>query len=83
MTIKTARHLKEKLSKNDAHSATTASTPSTALMNAPPLPPKSEPQSLPEDSKLWNLRNADIRAVINEVSRVTGKNFVIDPRVQG
>ncbi|USQ15064.1 GspD family T2SS secretin variant LspD [Legionella lytica] len=36
-----------------------------------------------EDSQLWNLRNADIRAVIAEVSRVTGKNFVIDPRVQG
>lgn len=35
------------------------------------------------DKKLWNLTNADIRAVIGEVSRVTGKNFVIDPRVQG
>ncbi|MCE3044100.1 GspD family T2SS secretin variant LspD [Legionella sp. 16cNR16C] len=33
--------------------------------------------------KLWNLRGADIRAVIAEVSRVTGKNFIIDPRVQG
>lgn len=33
--------------------------------------------------KIWNLRNADIRAVIAEVSRVTGKNFIIDPRVQG
>jgi general secretion pathway protein D len=33
--------------------------------------------------KLWNLRNADIRAVIAEVSRVTGKNFLVDPRVQG
>lgn len=33
--------------------------------------------------KIWNLRNADIRAVIAEVSRVTGKNFLIDPRVQG
>jgi len=40
-------------------------------------------QAMPADSKLWNLRNADIRAVIAEVSRVTGKNFVIDPRVQG
>lgn len=39
----------------------------------PTIPPK----------KLWNLSNADIRAVIAEVSRVTGKNFVIDPRVQG
>ena len=34
-------------------------------------------------NKLWNLRNADIRAVIAEVSRITGINFVIDPRVQG
>ena len=33
--------------------------------------------------KIWNLRNADIRAVIAEVSRITGKNFLIDPRVQG
>ena len=33
--------------------------------------------------KIWNLRNANIRAVIAEVSRVTGKNFLIDPRVQG
>ncbi len=40
---------------------------------SPPLPAQ----------KIWNLRNADIRAVIAEVSRVTGKNFLIDPRVQG
>lgn len=33
--------------------------------------------------RIWNLRNADIRAVIAEISRVTGKNFLIDPRVQG
>lgn len=35
------------------------------------------------EAKIWNLRNADIRAVISEVSRVTGKNFVIDPKVHG
>jgi len=41
-------------------------------------------QTIPvSGKKLWNLRNADIRAVIAEVSRVTRKNFVIDPRVQG
>jgi len=41
-------------------------------------------EAIPDASKkLWNLRNADIRAVIGEVSRVTGKNFIIDPRVQG
>lgn len=40
-------------------------------------------QNEPSSEKIWNLRNADIRAVIAEVSRVTGKNFIIDPRVQG
>ena len=40
-----------------------------------------EPQ--PPSQKIWNLRNADIRSVISEVSRITGKNFLIDPRVQG
>ncbi|MBA2650072.1 MAG: GspD family T2SS secretin variant LspD [Legionella sp.] len=35
------------------------------------------------NTTLWNLRNADIHAVIAEVSRVTGKNFAVDPRVQG
>lgn len=51
-----------------------------------PLPPtdsNAEQAQMPPNNQLWNLRNADIRAVIAEVSRVTGKNFVIDPRVQG
>jgi general secretion pathway protein D len=30
-----------------------------------------------------NLRDADIRAFIDDVARVTGATFVIDPRVQG
>ncbi|HBI22516.1 MAG TPA: type II protein secretion LspD, partial [Legionella sp.] len=45
----------------------------TTKDKVPQLPPQ----------KIWNLRDADIRAVIAEVSRVTGKNFLIDPRVQG
>jgi general secretion pathway protein D len=45
--------------------------------------PDAPPPDAPTDEKLWNLSNADIRAVIAEVSRATGKNFVIDPRVQG
>lgn len=40
-----------------------------------------EPQI--QAKKIWNLRNADIRAVIAQVAQITGKNFVIDPRVQG
>src|SRR5690349_7251568 len=34
-------------------------------------------------TRLWNLQDADIISVINEVSLETGKNFVIDPRVSG
>src|SRR3990167_8446741 len=33
--------------------------------------------------RLWNLQDADILSVINEVSAETGKNFVVDPRVSG
>lgn len=38
---------------------------------------------LTNNTKLWNLRDVDIRAVIGEVSRITHKNFIVDPRVQG
>ncbi len=41
------------------------------------------PQAQSSEAKIWNLRNADIRAVIGEVSRITKKNFVVDPRVTG
>lgn len=34
-------------------------------------------------NRLWNLQNADILSVIDAVSHETGKNFIIDPRVQG
>jgi len=30
-----------------------------------------------------NFSNADLLAVINSVSQITGKNFIIDPRVKG
>ncbi|EKD70772.1 MAG: hypothetical protein ACD_46C00405G0007, partial [uncultured bacterium] len=34
-------------------------------------------------ARLWNLQDADILSVINEVAQDTGKNFVVDPRVNG
>lgn len=34
-------------------------------------------------ARLWNLEDADILSIINEVSLETGKNFVVDPRVTG
>ncbi|MDF1677290.1 MAG: secretin N-terminal domain-containing protein [Legionellaceae bacterium] len=45
--------------------------------------PHTEITANAHETKLWNLRDVDIRAVIAEVSRVTGKNFLVDPRVQG
>jgi len=35
------------------------------------------------DGRLWNLQDADILSIINEVSLETGKNFIVDPRVSG
>lgn len=35
------------------------------------------------NARIWNLQDADILSVINEVSQETGKNFVVDPRVNG
>jgi general secretion pathway protein D len=59
---------------------TPASPPPTTLVSQPPAGPK-EKEVRP--NRLWNLRNVDIRSVIAEVSRETGKNFIVDPRVQG
>jgi hypothetical protein len=39
--------------------------------------------AIPPSTRLWNLQDADILSVINEVSQETGKNFVVDPRVTG
>lgn len=52
-------------------STTTASTKTATTKTQQPL------------KQVWNLQNADIRAVIQTMSSLTGKNFVIDPRVQG
>lgn len=36
-----------------------------------------------EDKRRWNLQEVDIKTVVEEVSRVTGKNFILDPSVSG
>lgn len=46
------------------------------------IPVKAEEGSS-KSSRLWNLQDADILSIINEVSRETGKNFIVDPRVNG
>ena len=41
-------------------------------------------ESTPHDAtRLWNLKDADILSVINEISQETGKNFIVDPHVTG
>ncbi|MCG8393650.1 MAG: type II secretion system secretin GspD [Pseudomonadales bacterium] len=37
-----------------------------------------------DDGKSWtvNIRNADIQAFISQIAEMTGKNFVVDPRVR-
>ncbi|HLB41274.1 MAG TPA: type II secretion system secretin GspD [Gammaproteobacteria bacterium] len=47
------------------------------------LPHLGAPQPSTGIARLWNLQDADILSVINEVSQETGKNFVVDPRVNG
>lgn len=50
------------------------------------VPAYAQPAAVPSTSavvKTWNFKNADIRAVIEAVAQLTGKNFIIDPRVQG
>jgi general secretion pathway protein D len=65
--------------------ATEALTPVPPASTTPATAPSTEKSDpVPEDKgHIWNLSNTNIRSVIAEVSRVTGKNFLIDPRVQG
>lgn len=36
-----------------------------------------------QPGQLWNLQKVDIRTLIEQVSKQTGKDFLLDPRVQG
>ena len=43
-----------------------------------------QPYALSNSGKVtWNFQGADIHSVIQTVSELTGKNFIIDPRVEG
>ncbi|WP_454785828.1 GspD family T2SS secretin variant LspD [Legionella sp. WA2024007413] len=81
----TARELQNKLSQKISSKKNEPNENQHPYINqsTPPESSSNPIETPPINGKLWNLRNADIRAVIAEVSRVTGKNFVIDPRVQG
>lgn len=57
---------------------TNVSTPTTATSNS------SMTASTTSDDKIvLNFENADIQTVIKAISKLSGKNFVVDPRVKG
>src|SRR3990167_7199565 len=58
----------------EASHATTSDEQSPVVTTETPVQPS---------TRLWNLQDADILSVINEVSQETGKNFVVDSRVNG
>ena len=41
------------------------------------------PTTAKNQLQMWNLQDADIRGVIQMISQLTGKDFIVDPRVQG
>lgn len=56
----------------------------TMAVNANNLPPSQIPiNSTNPQTIIWNLKDVDIRTVIEQVARATGKNFIVDPKVSG
>jgi general secretion pathway protein D len=63
---------------------TIISNVSAADLPAPTPTAVVQPNQTPHATgRLWNLQDADILSIINEVSLETGKNFIVDPRVSG
>ncbi len=54
-----------------------------ALLSVAVLPAQAQVKAS-DDGKSWtvNIRNADIQAFISQIADMTGKNFVVDPRVR-
>jgi general secretion pathway protein D len=63
-----------------------AQAPAPAAPSPPLVEPAAAPTGAPQaadDTVTLNFVNADITAVIKAVAEMTGRNFLIDPRVQG
>ncbi len=56
---------------------------SLALAQSTPAVNKPHKTANQQNLKLWNLKDVDIRTFIHSISAEIGKNFVIDPRVNG
>ncbi|MEK7207586.1 MAG: secretin N-terminal domain-containing protein, partial [Pseudomonadota bacterium] len=65
-----------------------STSPRRVLPTKPPTPalPAGAPagrQAMRPGEMMFNFQDADIQAVVKTVSQITGKNFLIDPRVKG
>lgn len=56
---------------------------STASAATPAPAPVTKGTQANSDKITLNFQNVDINALINTVSQITGKNFIVDPRVKG
>jgi len=65
------------MQKPEAPKPPTAITPSPMSDSVPETSATNE-----NEPRIWNLKDVDIRTLINEVSKITGKDFVIAPEVQ-
>lgn len=57
--------------------------PTPLFSSVRPIQSSASKSSDDQKGQVWNLKNADIRSVIQTISILTGKSFLIDPRVQG
>ena len=58
----------------------------TSLLAAPApagAEPGIEPSNTRQDGWTINLKDADIRAFIDQISQLSGQTFIVDPRVKG
>lgn len=84
MPAATSAPLTQSAPLQSASSAPTSSVSPTAPAPTPvtivnPVPEKKSPPA----GHLWNLQGVSIKSVITEISRETGKNFILDPQVDG
>jgi len=57
--------------------------PAPAMTPPPQTPAPLAGPALHPGEMMFNFQDADIQAVVKTVSQITGKNFLIDPRVKG
>jgi general secretion pathway protein D len=70
---------------NNSNKPALQAAPVTQVVKAAPVAPVATPvATTPAITKhMWNLQGVDIKQVVTEISRETGKNFILDPQVQG